>query len=106
MFGGCWTFSPLKSVFSFGVNTCLHRVSLIQYCLFVFVVCFPDFALTYYEFGLTEYHCMSLILGINKMERMHMCQWYEHQNDVYHFFVPEPIQVNDLFVYQMREKKF
>lgn len=61
------TVSPLKSSISiwFGVNTFyLGGVSLIQYYVFLCLIsrlCL----LTYYEFGLTEYHCMSLILGIN-----------------------------------------
>lgn len=60
------TVSPLKSSISiwFGVNTFyLGEVSLIQYYVFLRLIsrlCL----LTYYEFGLTEYHCMSLILGI------------------------------------------
>lgn len=60
------TVSPLKSSISiwFGVNTFyLGGVSLIQYYVFLRLIsrlCL----LTYYEFGLTEYHCMSLILGI------------------------------------------
>lgn len=51
----------------FSVNTYyLGGVSLIQYYVVFFCLVFRLYLLTYYEFGLTEYHCMSLILGIKR----------------------------------------